>query len=582
MSENSEKFISQVLKESYPDLDLNPLTPAYDILVRLPASTYVDQILSLVEKTNQNRSLLNFNMSEIEYDQLLANWFFQRLPATRTLITVRLYFSDKLDIEIPNTLEMTINNNTYNPINTRLYSMLDFKLREDGEAWYIDVNSISTTTGPLNIGINQNVSITIPNDKYLGAEVISINSVGTNAETNAQAYYRLQSELGIKNLVNNRSIYQALSENYSDLITSVFIAGYSEVEQVRDIITTQIPKKVVRLFFSEKINLFIPSNTQFVMDGTSVYYINKNPVTIAANSTDWQETPDGTKFYVDVPITLTVQNPFGFQEDYLAISSYLQTQYPSYLSASFQTNIDKEATLKVGGKTDIFVRTITEREVISINVPGNTDGYINIPSQYTPLLKVHSVYVQDGNESTPIDIISIVPLDSTLRFSAKEKVQLFVDVALAAGREIFIDLTYSPFIRELQEFFSSEDKKVLGEDILCRYMNPIFLDIIMIVSGDESETDLVKQAITSYVNDIPINQNTNLIKSEMIKAVANQVSLTTLFSDTIIIFAEQHLPNGEIVELETLDIIQSVTRPELGVSPRNSCFIINKIDVIYK
>lgn len=577
--ELSDKFVEDTIRASEPSIDLSTNSPDYDILVKHHRNTLLPSLLQKEREIDDNRSLLNTDMPEADYDGLLANIECIREEGDYTSIESTYVFSDKIPLNISSQesfiisgVEFAVANNTvilekdYVPLNSNEYF---FKL----------------TLRSRNIGSNTvvgtEIDITSPFSslpEYKRGFTSTILNLGKDRETNALAFESAKKQFVHRNLINRKSITGTFTEKFGSSVIDIFTAGYQEKEMVRDKFMVEIPKPIVRIFFLRTIDLILPEATiiNYNKDSTLIYR-TVEAIDILDTDEMWKTMYNGMK-YIEVEIESDIPyTPNGFQMNVQAGIPSLDTN-PDFLGASTKLSKDTDAYLRVGGKTDIFVKTQVIRERVRLTVPTNTNSFVEFPSQYKPILKVHDVFkVVDNNILESSMIFDLSTDDPSTRFTATDTAKLFVDPTLI-GQEIIVDITYSPYIQQIHNFSNDFDEVVINADTKIKYPAPIFVGVLAIISGFAGDDVDVKQQIADYINQTKIGVS----KSQIISIIQNSLGIArNLDTNTIQILAQQNMPDCNIIDLDNDDIVLPVEDTQQGISINNTTFLCEAVEFKY-
>lgn len=579
MATQAEQFIKQVLAEREPDLDLSENTPFYDLFVRFVSNTSLAEIVSLRDSIEESRSISNVDMGIEEFDALLNNWFFTRNQGLNTFITVRLFFSSPLEVSIPLSQTFTINNTKFKALYSQSVRQNDFILSPQGE-YSIDINLTSVDIGAsTSVGVDTDVSTSFNiGSGFLRGVVVSVSQTGADMETNQQAHSRLQSELGHRALTSSRSIKARLSEVFPGVVSSVFTAGFAEPEMVRDAVSVEIPKRVVRLVFTEPIALNLKKETTeffYNNDQNSLYRLRADFIE-TENSGLWEAK--NNLFYIEIEIELDdYSTASGFKED-MQITVPSLTNNPRFVTAVTKTTFNGVGVVRVGGKTDVYIKVPTERRTITMNVPTNFTGLLPVPDEIKPVLKINGATTITNGISTDLQIYSLFSRRADLRFSGRDETDFYIDPA-AAGSTLKIDVTCAPFVRRIDSFLNEKEERSISDDKMAKFFHPVFTEVYAVISTGDSDPADLKAAVTEYVNNI--TPGDSFVVSKLIEKMHGAVdSLSAMYIDTIQVYTEQHMPNGEIFTSFETDIINSVEDLDQGVSRRNTMFVLDNIDFI--
>jgi len=580
----SEEFVKQSILKYDNSFDLSNGTPFYDLFVRFFQYTTLPEIIRIYNEMIDARSLLNTNVSNTDYDRLLTTLNFPRQIGNTCKVNFTLVLNEPQELNLRTTDKYIIGSNIYHPMINQ--DVTTDQWLQDGEVYTLEFLLESNLTGEnQNVGINVEVETPYNNEStFVRAFTTTIDTVAKDDESNEAVLSRIQSEYGLETLINARGINFILSKYFPNQIQSVFIAGFSEIEQRRDIRMMEVPKRIIRLYFSQKINMTIPINTQIHYDNNpSIKYIFRNgPITVTNTSTLWKDFVGGG-FYIDFDIELLDKyNIDGFREDVPASIPFFNTGFPDYKGCHTRTTAweNEDAKIRVGAHTDVYLKTAVVRQKVPIFVPINSDGIIEIPPEYQPILKIHKIEeISNQGVLSPVEIYSMIVDEPNLRFSARDNVKLYVKPSLV-GTNILVDMTYAPKIKEIQNFCERPLLRVIAEDCLIRYYNPCFVGVFSVVTGSPTFDPNLKEAVTSYVNSINTG---SIILSDLVSRLGNEVpQLRAIFMDSLQMVAQQELPDGTYVSIVGDESLTPYTNEDIGVTSRNVTFLLEAVEFDYK
>lgn len=581
----SEQFIVNVIKRTNPSYDLNPLSPFYDLFVRFFAETDLPEILNLLTQAKENRSLVQTTVTQDSFDQLLANWFFERDSGDYTTFVARFIFSTNSNVvSVKRNDLFKVAGFSFFPIAPMSFNPSSFKPLNSSE-FYIEIPMIASTKGSGQVVV---VGDSIIDPPFLGRPnvngflrglVYSDVSVGRDPETNASALQRLQKEVSVQNLINVRSVNAQLSKKFPGVISDIKVVGFQDPEMFRDKIAVQLPVNKVVLTASQPFSFQLQKNQYrflFMRDPSIIYRI-KEP-SISKQVGDWELIP-ATGLYetwVEVQIE-SISNPLGFQSD-LPIDIFkdpssipFSSLYPLFKGARSKEELSFSTDIHVGGFTDLYVKPPVYKTTILLTVPSTPSTPIEFPSIYKPILSVEEVRKADSSKQV-INGWALVGADPTLRFSATDPVKILIAESLA-GTQVEVDITYSPLVKDVDSYVMDPYLKISASNTLTKFFNPVFLSFFISaeVTGDLSFAESTLRAIIR--NEVENLKSGGVISINNIMAslYSQYPRLSNIIS--VNVFCTQELPNGTRTTLVGKDIIEIEENLSLGVS-KNTCTFI--------
>lgn len=580
---NAEEFISQVVKEFNSDISVNPSTPFYDLFINQPANnTLLPALLELEEQTQNNRSLTNTGMSESEYDALAINMLKERITGTQSIVTARSFFTAATVITLPIISVFSIGDIEYTPNRDITYITEDFLLEPVSGRYFIDVVLVSKGQGINTVpAVGSILDTPYTVNEHIITEILSILSPGIDPETNEDFFTRMQREAGTTLPVHDRGVSAFLSDNFAGIVRDYFFAGFDDAEVITDKVTKDIPKRILRIVVTSPINLnyskedielrYVPSS--------SYYYLFKEDLTISIN--DWQA--QGDLYFIEKEIELAFNKnvdfssiDISFQEDRSMIVPNIST-LPEYVGSYTRSAFYGTYTIRVGGRSDLYIQVPKIKQSRQIVMPLESSGFIDIPPDLVPVLKINSVSKVDGSLVEDTQAFSVVPGDSRLRFTAKDNAKFYIKPSLI-GQTLLIDVTSAPSVVAVDSQINAESERIGADKTSVRSGIPLFLDIALRVSGSSFTPQAVTNEIDRYINSIKFGEI--LIFSEMLDSLhLNVPSLNAVDSESLIVIGTQYMPDGTTRIIYTSSEIVPVEDTVMGVTIRNCEYIVNQINV---
>jgi hypothetical protein len=232
-----ETEILSILTEAYPDLDVGPGTPFYEMVVRPMAFLWTRQAEGNAELISSN-VLENYKtMRSEDLDRLITRFFEERKVGDYVHATVRIVFDTLRDYYIPKGLSITLpDTRTYTTDSDYYFSKLELPGSEE-LGYYVDVTITSTAKGNA-YNAYMNELVTIEDESvavYVSkAFVLQDSSDGGVIESNTDVYNRVKSSMTLKNLTAYRGVRGILMENFN--VKEVVPIGLRDAEMRRDLI----------------------------------------------------------------------------------------------------------------------------------------------------------------------------------------------------------------------------------------------------------------------------------------------------------------------------------------------------------
>lgn len=244
-------FITQYLRDSGYDGSLDDGTGLYDLVIRGFSTLYtlvkgdtdtVRAYLSLAEAIRQE-STLDTEFDTV-IDSILSNWFVSRKLGSKTTGPLRLFFTRTLpSLSITTTnATFTIGASDFVPIQDYVFAELNgdfttvFNTTENVNEYYVEINVESEENVAEVVVVGDTVTSIISNVYFKRAEVVSTFDIGEGLESSEDFITRTDQVITTRELITDRSIRTVLLEEIDNL-DNVYVAGYGDAEQNRDIQT---------------------------------------------------------------------------------------------------------------------------------------------------------------------------------------------------------------------------------------------------------------------------------------------------------------------------------------------------------
>lgn len=621
-TEKVERFVVEVIKNFDPTISLSKGEPLYDLFVRFYNLTVLVKMLELITETEQSYSYLNFELPEDKYDELLDRNFFTRAGGSSSRCTIGLVFDNKTTVfGIKRSDNFIINDNIYNASQVKIVTPLSYSVLNQNE-YIVKVPVVTTTIGSsASLSIGDSVGVPYANlEGFLRAYVESEVTVGEDSESNEAAYNRLISSISTENLVNPVSISAQFSRNLRGIVRSVQVIGHTDPEMFRDTFSGEIPSRNMILYFIEPVNIQLIHKDQYGNIITRFRY-DKNPnieyhLDLPAGQTSISKTlidkweKNGSGLYEwKVPVKLlSLENPKGFHNDVRSevvkayvdpLGHYVQNIEPllnqvpelvgcnSSLEAYSITipeqlggssiGVKVQGSIHFGGFTDIYITSDISRVTRSLLVPIGSGGVVEVPTEFKPILKIHKVTNLNNVEIPVYDTLNV---DVYSRYTAEDKMDLFIDPSYE-GSEVLVDFSYTPNTQIVSAYINKPINRLQQDNMIVKSKTPVFVSaIIEVTLSGNSNTELLnvmKTAFFAYLSEIV--EASSIPVSKLISSMDTLTDNTIVFN-SFTVFATQHMPNGEVVELEVTDSIIPIENLSIGVSSRTIEFIGESVEFI--
>jgi len=270
---DSRNFLIQYLRDAGYTGSTEDGTAIHDTVIK-PVALLFYVFQQQVEKSKAYLSLaaaegLKDTLGD-EYDtivdSILSNWFVERKDGQPPKIQVRLYFSRPVGIIqfSPTQTIATINSIQFSPIETSSVVTTDFigHLNPFGgtEKYSVDLVLQGNTTTVMSSDFNVLVptfSLSVP--YFISGEILSVLQVGSTIEDSEDFINRTKQVITTRELISDRAIRTVLPDSIPEVL-DVYVAGYGDSEQMRDIHTFQ----GVTVHTGNKVDLYVKTRVERV------------------------------------------------------------------------------------------------------------------------------------------------------------------------------------------------------------------------------------------------------------------------------------------------------------------------------
>ena len=244
----ASNFLTQYIRDAGYDVDLEPGTAAYDVLIKPYALLYnlfqQDLVRTKAYLSLDNAVSLKETLgSEFDtvVDSILSNWFITRKHGNKSVGTIRLITS-----EIPLMLSLTSDSVVGNINGISVHSIEDHTIVET--AYHIQTNLVTHRPEyyvDIKVGTLEDASNIIKKGDIVTLELISLKGFkatvlddfaeGSLKETSEAFIERTAQVINTREMISVRAIVTVLMDKFND-IRNIYIAGHGDFEQLRDIV----------------------------------------------------------------------------------------------------------------------------------------------------------------------------------------------------------------------------------------------------------------------------------------------------------------------------------------------------------
>jgi hypothetical protein len=249
----AELLAKQILEAKYPTLDLREGTGLRDLLIR-PLAVFV-----ALSKNGMDYLFTQNRLNEVTdatppdlVDSILSNWFLTRKIGTRSVISGRMYFSRKKNVNISSDIYFSTDNSLkFYPSESTSHGQDTLVFDSFSNEYYVDVELTAEKEGSLyNIGSGSLLYFSNFDPYFLRAEINYLKEKSVESETNTTFIGRAKSAISTRNLINNPSIDANLRDTFN-FIKRLIAIGMGDVDMVRDqiraVFEPEIPRTLTAL-----------------------------------------------------------------------------------------------------------------------------------------------------------------------------------------------------------------------------------------------------------------------------------------------------------------------------------------------
>lgn len=173
--------------------------------------------------------------------------------------------------------------------------------------------------------------------------------------------------------------------------------------------------------------------------------------------------------------------------------------------------IDGTAGVHIGGKTDVYIRTVTlSTESVRIDDLKQL-AYLRPKDAFDPAVDPSNVQFVTLVKRPIIDVVTLQEVDPvtgdpvgsplirgvdfslvvdnrTLRFSTRDRLHLLILSGGVLGGSFVLTYTHSPETVTVQNFMDDEEHRVVTADVLAKFTNPAFVDLSAVFTLADTAT----------------------------------------------------------------------------------------------
>jgi len=282
---DNEDMILQVLKDYYPDLDVGPGTPFYEMVIRPNAFLWTKHTDGMRELLAANTFSDPTNMQQADLDRLMTRYFQTRKVGVTVYGTIRLILNTYQNYTISaGTMFQASNNRVYYTTSDVVLSASELTGSATG-GYVLDLAVESQYTGNL-YNAKATEAVTPPSSLlsfvtrcYFATDTTD----GGVTESNSAFYSRVQNSMSLQNLTTYKGVQSLLRTkfNLSDLV----VVGLRDPEMKRDIYELPTATGVVSVHRGGMADFYVRNDPYVLVSGYQAplgfpYYYNGSSMAI--------------------------------------------------------------------------------------------------------------------------------------------------------------------------------------------------------------------------------------------------------------------------------------------------------------
>lgn len=311
--------------------------------------------------------------------------------------------------------------------------------------------------------------------------------------------------------------------------------------------------------------------------------------------TAWNDFYGGINAETNDEYITRARNTLGLRDlqSKQSISAELNSAFPEIRQISVIGYNDREMQrnknnigMKVGGKVDMYIRTIGTPLTKTITMTTDANGEVLIVDpDLIPMLRVQDIALTTDPLHKYMNFTLLVDhtnLDRTVdpysyRFSSYEALTLVTDFI---EKEIFVTADYLPLIKEVQNYILGEEKRNLCSDQLVRSFMPCYISMEIEYKSSEYTTtleDTIRNGIIDYINNL---DESVLYVSKIIDVIHNVASLASV-KLPLNLTGNFYLPDGSIETKISEDRIEIEEDVSLSLSGKTYRYFVMSSDITF-
>lgn len=452
------EFVTQILREKFPNLDLSRGSANYQQLI-LPVSTILQPFRDRSNTVKRNQSMLNYQlMDDDEMDRKAANFFVERGLGARAFGSQRVFFGEVQSVYVDESaLFLDDSDRRWRPVVPIALSAIEMgsNVVSETQEYFVDVPVVSEADGEEYRAEAGQVNRVVNVAGAVRTTNLADYFSGIDPQTNTELFVAIAQAITNRDLVKEGAIITVIKENFTT-VRDVIPIGMGDPEMTRDVVEAVISiDQILRYSFARKINLPLDENGEvkwYDDDGNPVIspiggYVAaiedltevdfNNVIVSTAPDTSvrisvqpgfrvrmyegYSGDPDAGDYNVtrveEVPIipggqdvkVLRFNRPFGDPQ----IASWdPDTDFDKYSYTIFGGASAR--TFHIGGKIDAYIdSTADEEDYVVVNtLPEKSPGVSEIPvTDVNPINSSTNLPLFENNKTFRLPVINILKIE---------------------------------------------------------------------------------------------------------------------------------------------------------------------------
>lgn len=235
----AEELIVAAVKARFPEIDLRPGTPQYDLHV-LPYLAVVTSLVEQIQRAERKRTPIDpAELTDEEADAHAQKFFVERHEGSPSVGTVRAKFKEPFDARVATDSAISQDDKfTYHPTMEVAVAAGQMAKEPTLGYYYFDIPAEADENGEdydALVGTTFKIDAFDGDPNFIEAIASSPFIGGKSGESNEDLLARARKGQTVRNFVNPTSIETRLNEKFPGIISRMQVIGYQEPEMRRDL-----------------------------------------------------------------------------------------------------------------------------------------------------------------------------------------------------------------------------------------------------------------------------------------------------------------------------------------------------------